>query len=168
MYKIQNKEGEVIKEFWTLEECKNWLAFECKEPQKWEVVDEHENMLPGESYESWRALEYGDEIWFPFAKPEASLFGMRVYSDKSSIVNIKCTVELDNLFPREIELERGLSNRTDKATIVPVSEEDLEIYGTERSYFSDLTRIILRVNPTFFIKRIEDYEESTKYSFRKY
>jgi hypothetical protein len=69
MYKIKNKEGEVIKEFWTLEECKNWFAFECNEPQKWGVVDEHENVLPGELYESWRALEYGDEIWFPFAKP---------------------------------------------------------------------------------------------------
>jgi hypothetical protein len=93
---------------------------------------------------------------------------MRVYSDKSSTVKVKCTVEIDNLFPDdEEEIERGLSNRTYKATIVPVSEEDLEIYGTERSYFSDLTRIILRLNPTFFIKRVKDYEESTKYSFRK-
>ena len=157
MYKIQNKKGEVIKEFWTLQECKNWFTFECNDPQNWEVVDKHENVLPGESYESWRALEYGDEIWFPFAKPEASFFGIRAYSDKSPTVNVKCTVEIDPQFPKdEEELERGLSDRTYKAIIVPVSEEDLEIYGTERSYFSDLTRIILRVNPTFFIKRVKD------------
>lgn len=98
-------------------------------------------------------LEYGTEILFPFRKPECSFMGIRSFSSTSETVLVKCTIDIDHVFPKDAdELKYGLSKKTFKVTIIPVKEEDRIIYGRESTYFSDIQSVILKHNPQFEIR----------------
>lgn len=102
-------------------------------------------------------LQYGDTIMYPMLKPDGrvSFPGMSIHlvssSGKTNLV--QCSIDIDHVFPNDAtELRFGLSERTHKVTITPVSEEDQFIYGRERTYFSDIKSSILEHNPQFQIQ----------------
>lgn len=91
-----------------------------------------------------KILEYEDTIMFPFASPDFGFMGIRSYSSNPKIVNIPCTIERYHH-----SADEPLNNCTYKVKIVPIDEGDRQIYGTEQTYFSDISRKIIELNPEY-------------------
>ena len=101
-----------------------------------------------------KILKYGDLIKFPFPKPDRTCqigeLVLSSYSGDSPLALVDCSIEIDHRFPHDAAaLKYGLYIGTFKVTIRPVSEEDREIYGYERTYFSDIRNTILKLNPEY-------------------
>lgn len=96
-----------------------------------------------------KQLKYGDEIMFPFVKPDFVFMGIRGYSRNSETVLVKSIIDID---PNDQdELKYGLTKKTFKVIITPMNEYDQMVFGRERVYFSDIEKIVLNNNPQYEI-----------------
>ena len=101
-----------------------------------------------------KILKYKDTIKFPFPKPNVSYladgFVVRSYSRDNAEALVDCRIEIDHWFPNDADaLKYGLHTGTFIVTIRPVTIKDQEIYGCERTYFSDIQSTILKLNPEY-------------------